>query len=183
MHHIWASHCPMLYVALFLRLRSVAGCPSRHWTAPVVDACQQVYPWLFFPGEFMNGYAKTLLTVCRRVQPNMSTSLSQCSLPAARRQWRAAFGSAAPRRSTGSSQMGNALGGRPSLAAAQRQQQRRLAGAAAAAQAVSTAAPEAAAASTSAPCPTSQQRKELPKNFDPAAREEARYKWGVARML
>ena len=96
--------------------------------------------------------------------------MSQALLPSAAR--RQLLGSAAPRRLATGCQLGAALCGRPaSLPALQRQQQqqqqRRLAAAAA-----STAAAEAAAAA-----PTSAQRKELPKNFDPAASEEALYQW------
>lgn len=95
--------------------------------------------------------------------------MSQALLPSvARRQL---LGSAAPRRLATGSQLGNALCGRPAgLPALQRQQQqRRLAAAASAAAAEATAA--------AAPAPTSAQRKELPKNFDPAASEEALYQW------
>ena len=85
-------------------------------------------------------------------------------------QWRGLVGSSAARRSPAPCRLGSALGGRlPGLPAAPRQQQQRRLAAPAAA---STAAAEAAA-----PAPTSSQRKELPKNFDPAASEEALYNW------
>lgn len=94
--------------------------------------------------------------------------MSQALLPSAAR--RQLLGSAAPRRLATGSQLGSALGGRPAgLTALQRQQQQRRLAAAAA----STAAAEA----TAAAAPTSAQRKELPKNFDPAASEEALYQW------
>lgn len=100
--------------------------------------------------------------VCQRAQLHMPLALRQ--------QWRAASSPAALRRACAGPHLGNALGGRPSLPAAQRQQQRRLAVAAAAA---GTTAAEPAVL----PAPTSAQRKELPKNFDPAASEEALYQW------
>ena len=79
-------------------------------------------------------------------------------------------GLGALRRASGGPLLCNAPGGRPALAPGQRQQQRRLAAAAAGA----ATAEQAAAA---APAPTSAQRRELPKNFDPAASEEALYQW------
>lgn len=97
----------------------------------------------------------------------MQSSLSQPAvLPAAaRRQWRAASGGNGPRRSGLGLQLCNGLGSK------QRQpldRQQRLVAAA------STAAAEAAA---EAAAPSSSQRKELPKNFDPAASEEGLYQW------
>lgn len=98
---------------------------------------------------------------------SMQSSLSQPAvLPAAaRRQWRAASGGNGPRRSGLGLQLCNGLGSK------QRQpldRQQRLVAAA------STAAAEAAA---EAAAPSSSQRKELPKNFDPAASEEGLYQW------
>ncbi|PRW33017.1 valyl-tRNA synthetase [Chlorella sorokiniana] len=94
--------------------------------------------------------------------------MSQALLPSAAR--RQLLGSSTPRRLATGSQLGSALCARPvGLPALQRQQQqRRLAAAAASA---------AAAEATTAAAPTSAQRKELPKNFDPAASEEALYQW------
>ncbi len=96
----------------------------------------------------------------------MQTTLTQPALlPAtARRQWRAASGASGPRRSPPGLQLCNGLGSKQRHP---REQQPRLAAAA------STAAAEAA---TEAAGPSSQ-RKELPKNFDPAASEEGLYQW------
>ena len=82
---------------------------------------------------------------------------------------RAALSSAAPRRAPASSLLRNALGGRLAGLPATPRHHRRLAAAAA-----STAAAEQTAAGAA-----SSQRKELPKNFDPAASEEALYQWWV----
>ncbi|KAI3430578.1 hypothetical protein D9Q98_005171 [Chlorella vulgaris] len=78
------------------------------------------------------------------------------------------FSSAALRRNSQGHQLGNALCGRQAgpLVTPQRQVARRLAAAAA-----SSAATAAEAA------PPSLERKELPKNFDPAASEESLYQW------
>ncbi len=104
-----------------------------------------------------------LSAVCKRAPMSQALLTS-----AARRQL---LGSATPRRLATGSQLGSALCGRPAgLPALQRQQQQRRLAAAAAA---SAAAAEATAAAAS----TSAQRKELPKNFDPAASEEALYQW------
>lgn len=92
-----------------------------------------------------------------------STGFAQC---------RATSGPAALRRTSTGPLLCNALGGRPALAPSQRQQQRRVAAAAGAATAQSQQA--------AAPAPTSAQRQELPKNFDPAASEEALYDWWEA---
>lgn len=106
--------------------------------------------------------ADTLLTLAKRTLPHMPATLTKAGLrqPLAR----SPFTSAALRRSN----VGNVLGGKQAgLPAAPQRQQRCLAAAAASTEA---AAPEAASA-------PSQQRMELPKNFDPAASEEALYKW------
>ena len=65
-----------------------------------------------------------LSSACFTTQYSMQRALSRADLPAARRlsQWRAAFGSWAPRRgSAGSQNLGNALGGRSALPTMQRQ--------------------------------------------------------------
>ena len=119
----------------------------------------------------------SLISLGRAFRSRMQTSLlcQPAALSTARRQWRPSSSAAMPQLAPACLQLGNVAGGRPAgqrQHPQQQQQRRRLAAAAAA----STAEPQAAA-------PTSQQRKELPKNFDPAASEEALYQWcvGVAQ--
>lgn len=109
--------------------------------------------------------ASRLLTLAQKsLRPSMSAAI----LPHCGSLRHLPFSSAALRRNSQGHQLGNALCGRQAgpLVTPQRQVARRLAAAAA-----SSAATAAEAA------PPSLERKELPKNFDPAASEESLYQW------
>ena len=121
----------------------------------------------------------SVIRACRIVQPRMAAVSVQCPT---RRQWRPACSTASPRRTAAVFQLGRALGSaRPGLpgSGSQRQQQqlaappslRRQAAAASSSSSTSEAPP---AADTTQ---QQQHRKELPKNFDPTASEEALYQW------
>lgn len=150
-------------------------CPGPFGIGPhcwgiAAEACRRLLASLHVPtlGDMKCSFR--LLSSLLRVLPStskrfstMQSSLTQPALlpAAARRQWRATSAACGPRRSAIGPQLCNGLGSK--------QRQPRLAAAA------STAATEAAA--EAAQPGSSSQRKELPKNFDPAASEEALYQW------
>ncbi|KAL4451165.1 hypothetical protein ABPG77_009237 [Micractinium sp. CCAP 211/92] len=113
----------------------------------------------------LSSLLRILPPVIKRYSTMQTTLTQPALLPAtARRQWRAASGASGPRRSPPGLQLCNGLGSKQRHP---REQQPRLA---------ATASTAAAEAATEAAGPSSQ-RKELPKNFDPAASEEGLYQW------